>query len=166
MGLDPVNILMWVIAAVLGFVCYVKGRDKFKFGLNFATNQFKQVFIILLVAMMLASFLSKVVPDEMVGRWLGNDAGIQGILLASAIGGFVPGGPMITFPLIVALSKMGVALPSLVAFLTAWSAYAFHRIIAFEIPFVGWRLTTVRFVASIFLPPLAGILAGMMVEFW
>ena len=166
MRLDVVIFLMFAVAAAMGLLCYVKGRDNFKFGIDFAWNQFKQVFVILLVAMMLAAYLSKVVPEEMVGRWLGSEAGFQGILLASAIGGLVPGGPTITFPLIVALSKMGVALPSLIAFLTAWSCYAFHRIIAFEIPFVGWRLTTVRFIASFFVPPLAGVLAGLLVDVW
>ncbi len=72
---------------------------------------------------------------------------------------------MITFPLILALFKMNVAVPSLVAFITAWSVYAANRVIMFEVPLMGWRFTVLRLSSTFFIPPLTGVLAGLLVDF-
>ena len=48
----------------------------------------------------------------------------------------------------------------MVALLTAWSVFAFHRLMAFELPIMGWRFTAIRLIASAALPAFAGITAG------
>jgi uncharacterized membrane protein YraQ (UPF0718 family) len=155
---------MWAAAIGLGIVAWFRRRQAFRQGVMFGINQFKSVVIILAIAMLLANFVTALVPEDEVARLLGENAGIKGILLASLIGGFVPGGPMITFPIVVALVKMGVAIPSVIAFLTAWGTYAMHRVIIFELPLIGWRFVVVRWIASLIAPPVSGILAGLLVK--
>ena len=157
-------LVMALFAVVLGVIAWLRPGTAFRQGTTFAFRQFRQVILVMIVAMFLASFLTTLIPEAVVARWLGEEAGIKGILLASVIGGFVPGGPMITFPIIVALAKMGVATSSVIAFLTAWSVYAFHRIAVFEVPLIGWRITLIRFASSVLLPPLSGVLAGLLVD--
>jgi hypothetical protein len=69
----------------------------------------------------------------------------------------VPGGPILSFPIVVVLYKAGAGVPQLIAFLTAWSVFAFHRIMIYEVNLMGWRFTAVRLVSSLVLPPLAGL---------
>jgi hypothetical protein len=50
----------------------------------------------------------------------------------------------------------------LIAFITAWSVFAFHRIVMYEIPVMGIRFAMLRLLSSLILPPLAGILAAII----
>jgi uncharacterized membrane protein YraQ (UPF0718 family) len=111
------------------------------------------------VAILLAGFAAVMIPGEPVAGALGPDSGFVGILVASVAGGFVPSGPIVSFPLVVVLWKAGAGLPQLVAFLTAWSVFAFHRVLIYESTLMGWRFVALRLVASLVLPVLAGILA-------
>ncbi|MEX0730934.1 MAG: hypothetical protein WED00_11160 [Aquisalimonadaceae bacterium] len=109
-------------------------------------------------ALLAGSFLAALVPEAVVASLLGDASGLGGILIASALGAALPGGPMITFPLALALISAGVGMPQMVALITAWSVLAFHRVIAFELPALGWRLTGIRLLSSLLLPPCAGLL--------
>jgi len=44
-----------------------------------------------------------------------------------------------------------------VAYLTAWSLLALHRLVAWEVPILGARFALLRFAVSILLPILAGL---------
>lgn len=107
-------------------------------------------------ALLAGSFLATLIPEQLVHSVLGDNAGVGGILAATAVGAIMPGGPMITFPLALGLIKAGVGMPQMVTLITAWSVLAFHRVLAFELPALGWKLTGIRLLASILLAPLAG----------
>jgi hypothetical protein len=79
------------------------------------------------------------------------------------VGAFVPSGPIISFPLTLALAKAGVGVPQLVAFLAAWSVLSVHRLITWELPLLDARFNLVRFTASLALPPLSGLIATLLV---
>jgi uncharacterized membrane protein YraQ (UPF0718 family) len=115
------------------------------------------------VALLAAGFAAPLLPAELIATWLGHTSGWTGILIASAIGGFVPSGPVVSFPLALALAKAGVGVPQLVAFLTAWSLLSVHTMMAWELPVLGFRFAVLRFVSSLVLPPLSGFLAALMV---
>ena len=51
-----------------------------------------------------------------------------------------------------ALANSGVALSSLVAYMTAWSLFGLPRIIAWEAPLMGWRFVFARIVPSLPFP--------------
>jgi uncharacterized membrane protein YraQ (UPF0718 family) len=114
-------------------------------------------------AMMGAGFVATLLPERLVGEFLGGESGWSGILLASLVGGLVPSGPMISFPLTLALAKMGVGVPQLVAFLTAWSVLSVHRLITWELPLLELRFNVARYAASLVLPPLSGALAALLI---
>jgi hypothetical protein len=54
------------------------------------------------------------------------------------------------------------AIPARAAFVTAWSVFAFHRIVGWEVPLVGVRSATIRVLSSLVLPPLAGFQAALL----
>lgn len=114
-----------------------------------------------LVAMLLmAGFVARVLPGEVIGQAIGAESGLVGILVASAVGGFVPGGPIVAFPIVVVLFEAGAGVPQVVAFLTAWSAFALHRVMLYELTLLGWRFSVLRLASSAVLPPLAGLIAA------
>lgn len=115
-------------------------------------------------AVLAGSFLAELIPKEHVVALLGASSGLWGVLLASALGGFLPGGPMIAFPLLLALSKAGMGLPQMIALLTAWLLLAFHRILAYELPMLGPDFVRRRLLACFPLPLLAGFMAHALSE--
>ena len=53
----------------------------------------------------------------------------------------------------------------MIAFLTAWSLLALHRLVAWEIPILGWRLAALRYGVSLVIPVLAGLAARALTRF-
>ena len=125
-----------------------------------ATGEFLKPMILRLpLAIVAAGFLGALLPQTLVAGLLGDSAGVEGILLGSLLGGLLPGGPMVTFPLIVTVWQAGAGTAAMIAMLTAWSVYAFHRILAFEWPMMGWRFVVFRMIVSVGVPVLAGLFA-------
>lgn len=122
-------------------------------------EQLRPLLIRLPVALLAASFLAALIPERWMLMVLGDASGLTGILLASLLGAILPGGPIVSFPLAMALFSAGVGAPQLVALLTAWAVLALHRVMAFEIPMIGWGFAWRRLLASLILAPVAGLLA-------
>jgi len=164
--MDTVSIVVWVIALVLGIMAFFRPGRLHLQGLRIAWRYFYTMVPRMAVALLVSGFFSVLVPTELIASSIGAESGIRGIITASLVGGFTPGGPIIAFPVVFVLQKAGAGVPQLIAFLTAWSVFAFHRIIAFEVPLMGIRFTALRVLSSLVLPPLAGILAtGLAVVF-
>jgi uncharacterized membrane protein YraQ (UPF0718 family) len=110
------------------------------------------------------SLLVMLLPQQFIADKLGTAAGFEGIVYGSLLGGFLPGGPSIAFPVVVVLMNQGAQGGPLIALITAWSVLAMHRMLFFEIPFMGLRFAALRFVSSLILPPIAGVLAGFILH--
>ena len=115
----------------------------------------------LVPALLLAGLFQVVVPQEIVSRYFGREAGVKGLVMAMMAGVITPGGPMVSVPFLVALANSGAALPALVTYMTAWSLFGLQRIIAWEAPFMGWRFVTIRVVSSLAFPLIAGWLVKL-----
>jgi len=117
-------------------------------------------------AFLAAGFISKIVPAEVIGNIIGYESGMLGILLAALVGAITPAGPIVSFPIVVVLLAAGAGFPQVVSFLTAWSVFAFHRVIIYEIPLMGWRFVGIRLASSLVLPPLCASIVWVMMEAW
>jgi len=157
------SLLLWALALVLGLMALRRGRGTARLGLEVSLERFVAIIPRIAVALVTAGFVAKLLPGEPIAALIGAESGWRGILIASLTGGFVPAGPIISFPLVVVLYKAGAGIPQLVAFLTAWSVFAFHRVLIYETTLMGWRFSAVRLTSSLVLPPLSGFLtAGLM----
>ena len=114
----------------------------------------------LIPALLLAGLFQVVVPQEIVSRYFGREAGLKGLVMAMAAGVITPGGPMVSVPFLVALAHSGAALPALVTYMTAWSLFGLQRIIAWEAPLMGWKFVWVRVIPSLAFPVVAGWLVA------
>jgi uncharacterized membrane protein YraQ (UPF0718 family) len=121
-----------------------------------------RVLPLLVVAMPMAAFLSELIPPDVASGWLGPESGLSGIAIAGLAGGLIPGGPFVSFPLVLSFMKAGAGAPQMVALITGWAILGFHRVIAWEWPVLGGRFVAIRMISSILLPVLAGVLAGLL----
>lgn len=149
--------LLWGLTAVLAVLAWRKGR-LLEAG-RIAVDLTRSITIRLSVAVFAAGFMAQALPEIWLSRWLGHEAGVSGILLASLLGMLIPAGPMVLFPIAVALGHAGVGAPQLVALITGWSLIAPHRFFGWELPFMGLGFSWRRAVASIAFAPLAGLAA-------
>ncbi len=117
------------------------------------------------LALFAAQCLAALIPDDAVAAVIGEASGVSGILIAALAGGLLPGGPMVSFPIALVLAGEGAGTAQLVAMITGWSVFAFHRVISYEAPLLGWRFVALRMIASLPLPVLAG-LGTMAVLSW
>lgn len=158
--MSTVAIGLW--SAVAGLGAYVgrrKGVAALRRAGSFALGQASGLAVRLPMALLAASFLSQIIPTEHVAALLGPQTGLWGVVLASLVGGVLPGGPMTSFPLALVMFEAGAGPAQTVALLAGWSVFALHRVLAYEAPMMGWRFSGLRLAACFFLPPLAGLLA-------
>lgn len=105
------------------------------------------------------------VPQRVISEWLGGHSGWRGLILAATAGMITPGGPFAAFPLVLALHRAGADIGTTVTYITAWSVIGIHRLIVWELPFLGADLSLLRFAVSIPLPFIAGLLARYLAGF-
>lgn len=154
-------ILFAVTLAVAVYTWQRHGERAIVSALRFSADEGLRLAIRLPIALFAAACLAELIPDRAIAAVMGADTGLWGILAASVVGGLLPGGPMIAFPMALILAQSGAGGAQMVALVTGWSVFAFHRVIAYEGPMMGWRFVALRFAVSAFVPPVAGILAGV-----
>ena len=154
-------LFVWVLALTAGAALLLRPGGDVRAALRIARSNALMMAPRIPLALLGAGFLATLIPEERIAPWIGPESGWQGVLLAAAAGGFVPSGPMVSFPLAIALVKAGAGMPQTVAFLTAWSLLAFHRVLTWEIPFLGPGFAALRLSATWYLPLLTGLMAGL-----
>jgi uncharacterized membrane protein YraQ (UPF0718 family) len=157
-------VVLWGIAGILGILVARRDRMQFVDAMRSSLLTLISVLPRLCVAMILAGFIAKLIPSETIGHLIGYDTGWRGIALATLFGGLMPSGPMVAFPVVVVLRNADAGLPQIVAFLTAWSVFAWHRVLTYEVAILGWRFVTIRLMSSIVLPLVASLVAMVICE--
>ncbi len=153
-----------VFTALVGFAIW-RGGGSLQKGLTFGGKTFLSTLPLLIFAFGIAGLVQVLVPKEFVVKWLGAGSGIKGILIATAAGGFTPGGPYVSFPIVASLYKSGASIGTVVAFVTAWSVWAVARF-PLEMGLVGPKLAIARFLSTLIVPPLAGLFAQAVFGRW
>ena len=153
------TIVMGVIAIALLYIAYQRGGGEHIVGLKSAGNLLLQITPLLILAFIIAGMVQVLVPHEIISRWVGMESGFRGILIGSAIGGILPGGPYVSMPIVAGLLRTGASTGTMVALLTAWSLLAFTRL-PIEVGLLGWKFTFIRLACVFFFPPIAGFIAN------
>lgn len=158
----PLGFVLVMLAGLASYA-HLRQRGAHRAAVLRARDQFRSLAPRIPFALIAAECVGRLLPREYVAVLLGADAGLEGTLFAAVIGGFLPGGPMVAFPLAIALFRAGADQAPLVALLTAWSLLAINRTLLFEVPLMGVRFTLSRIAVSAPLPIVAGLLAAGIV---
>lgn len=122
---------------------------------------FVRVLPLLLPAFASAGLISVLAGKEETARWLGEGSGWKGILIGSAAGALVPGGPFVYFPVAAAFLVSGASIGSVVGFVTAKNLWSLSRL-PLEFALLGPEITLARFGITIVFPPLVGFAADLL----
>ena len=159
--MNSATIILWCIAGALFLYSWREGAGTVKRGGLLAWETTKQNALLLTLAFIIVGFVNILSPDELVKTWIGPNSGLRGILLAESIGMMLPGGPYVVFPLIAILFEAGAGLASVITVITSWSTQSLLTI-SFELPFMGWRFTVIRWSIGLFIPLFSGVAALLL----
>ncbi len=154
------TIVMALLAMILLLAGYYRGGGEHIAGTRTGLVMIVQILPLLIFAFIVAGMAQVLLPQDVIGRWVGAESGLRGLLLGSVAGGLAPGGPYVSLPLAAGLLKSGAGVGTMVAFLTGWSLLAFGRL-PMEVGILGWKLTAIRFASTLIFAPIAGLIAHL-----
>jgi uncharacterized membrane protein YraQ (UPF0718 family) len=152
------TIIMGVLAVVLIYLGYHKGQGQHVNGMKSAVDMTIEILPLLILAFIVAGMVQVLLPQELLSKWVGMESGMRGILLGTVAGGFSPGGPYVSLPIVAGLLRAGASVGTMVAFLTGWSLWSVSRM-PMDIGILGWKFALIRLACTFFFPPIAGLIA-------
>jgi len=152
------TLVLWSLAIGLLLHAWRRNDGSLGRGVKLGWQTMQRTILLLVIAFMVVGFVNVLSPQDLVQTWIGPDSGLQGLLLAEGIGMLLPGGPYVVFPLIAVLYQAGAGLAPAIVLITSWATLGLLSV-TFELPFMGWRFSAVRWGLGLFVPLLAGGLA-------
>lgn len=159
-GRDVGLLVVALVAIGAGAVCYVlKGPDVFFAVLADDLGLLLSILPKVLAGVLLAGLLAVLLPQDKVARWMGARSGLRGLFLAGFAGAILPGGPMMVFPLTVALGAAGADIGTATAFISGWALLNLNRTLVWEMSFFDPDFVFLRYALSLAVPLLLGLAA-------
>jgi uncharacterized membrane protein YraQ (UPF0718 family) len=163
-SMDTTVIVLAAATAVLLAVAFRQGPGVALDGLLAAWQTVRRNLLLLVLGFVLAGLVQVLIPKDLITRWLGDEAGIRGILIGCLVGGLVPGSPYATFPLVASLYHAGASLGAMVGFVSAWALWSVSRL-PVEMALIDPRPALIRYAVTFVVPPIAGLLAAAVDSF-
>jgi uncharacterized membrane protein YraQ (UPF0718 family) len=157
-----VDALLFFIAAVLALIAATRGRIVLRDSARESVLDFFKLMPRIMLGVIGAGYIAALLPQDVVGRWLGADSGAAGIAIAMLGGFLTPGGPVIGFSIGTAALKGGAGAPQVIAYTTAWALFAIQRLFIWELGVMPHKLVWLRIAASWPLPILAALGAMLL----
>jgi uncharacterized membrane protein YraQ (UPF0718 family) len=158
----------WSTAVILtlavssGVVVYLRdGTDKFIGILTKDLELFPGMLPKMAAGCLIAAFVTRLLPREVVARVVGAESGLLGLFIAMMMGAVLPGGPLTIYPVAGAFLLLGADVGTAIAFITAWNLLGYNRALIWELPFFGPEYVGWRIMIALPLPIVAGLLARM-----
>lgn len=145
-GLIFVTVLLCLSGAG---VWITRGPDRFLnllwFDLGFAVTLLPKI----LGGIVLATALGLSLPRERVVTLIGPDSGWRGLTIAAAAGAVMPGGPLVIYPLTLALIASGADIAAGVTIVLAWILLSLNRTLVWELSFIPADVVALRFFMTL-----------------
>lgn len=159
-GFGPMFFALLVVALLSGVAVWVmKGETVFRQALADDWALLVDTMPRVIAAVGAAGMLWVLVPREKVAAMVGRGSGVLGLVAATVAGTITVGGPTAAFPLLAILGAVGADRGVMVAYITAWATLGLQRILTWDVPMMGADFSTLRFVATMALPLVAGLIA-------
>lgn len=159
--MNVATLTLSVLALFLLAYAWRRNDGSHRRGIVLGWRTLRRTLPLLLVAFTVVGYINVLSPQDLVQDWLGPDSGWRGLFLAEGVGMLLPGGPYVVFPLIAILYQAGAGVGPAVTLVTSWATLAVISV-SFELPFMGWRFTAVRWGLSLVVPLAAGGLAQLI----
>ena len=126
-------------------------------GLLQGWSTLQDTFHLLVLAFIIVGYATVLIPLTGLHNWIGPDSGGRGLLLALGMGTFLPGGPYVILPLIGTLNDLGIGLGATIALINGWAGLSLLNA-AWEMRYLGWQFTAVRWTLMLLFLLLIGFL--------
>ena len=156
--MDFTTVLLIIVAILFILLAYQRHDGSLMIGLRSGGQTFLKLIPLFIAVFIIVGLSEVLVPKELVSRWLGEQSGWRGILLASGLGMVMPPSIFVSFPLAATLYKAGAGIGAGVAFVTSWSLLTLFRM-PLEVSIVGLRPTLIRMGVGLIFPIIAGFVA-------
>ncbi len=139
-----------LVATVTAVILSLVFRDKGALTWRVSWQYLKEMIFVLPAVMVIMGLFAVWVDRRIVIKYLGQESGLPGLLLAVALG-TLPTGPLyVAFPLAAMLLKKGARVANVLAFLCSWAALSIPAELM-ELRFMGWKFTVLRLGLTFFL---------------
>ena len=163
MDMSLLSLLVLVSVALIATLW--KGRWQLLIsGFKQSGNLVRQVWLRLILGFTLGGLIKVLIPSSMIMEWLGPTSGFKGILIASAAGALITGGPYVSLPIVTSLYTAGAGVGPVIAFLVAVPSLSLPNLFTWHIPFLGTRIALSRYIVGIFIPPVVGLAGGAIYQ--
>lgn len=150
----------FAFAAASGAACYlILGPAAFAEAVADDIEMLIETVPRIVAALAIAGLIWVMLPRDKLMRLIGVEAGWRGLVIASIAGMITPGGPSSAFALLAMLGRAGADRGALVAYVTAWAMLGIQRMLVWDVPFMGAEFSLTRFLVSLPLPVVAGLIA-------
>ena len=123
-----VNLLLWVLVAMLGAMAARRGGGLLPYGVREGLYEFLRLSPRIMIGVIGSGFIAAVLPRDIIGAWLGPHSGFAGLVIAALGGALTPGGAVVGFAIGSAALKSGAGAPQVIAYSTAWALQSrFHQ---------------------------------------
>ena len=149
---DPSLITMTSLLTVVSVIAFaLHGAEGLLDGATGSLDLVRRAGPALVLGFILAGLLTVLLPPSRVGRWMGDEAGLRGVLIGMVAGVFSPGGPYVMYPIAAALMHGGAGITPIAAFTAARNIFTANRFLVYDIPFLGPPLAIARLLATVWL---------------
>lgn len=155
------TVLLGLLALALASLAWRRHDGTFTRGVREAWRTTRQTGPLLVIAFLIVGYANVLAPQQLIQAWIGPESGWKGLLLGELVGMVLPGGPYVVFPLIAVLYKAGAGIGPAVTIITSWAMLGLVSV-SFELPFMGWRFTAVRWTLGLVFPVVCGFLATLL----
>ena len=157
------TLTMIVLAAGLWSYAWWRRDGSHWRGLLRGWSTLKSTFPLLGLAFIIVGYATVLVPETGLQGWIGSDSGWSGLILALGMGTFIPGGPYVALPLIGTLNDLGIGVGATIALVNGWAGLSLLHA-AWELRYLGWRFTAIRWTLTLVFLLLIGSLAQAIIE--
>lgn len=159
-GFGPMFFVFVALAILSGLlVWWLKGEAVFQEALADDVAMLVDTVPRVIGAVAVAGLLWVLIPRERIAGLIGRESGVLGLIFAAVAGTITPGGPTSAFALLAMIGGMGADRGLMVSYITAWATLGLQRILTWDVPMMGFDFSSLRFLSTLPLPVLAGMLA-------
>ncbi len=157
-GVQVKSALAFFGLMVVGLLVIVSRAKRFDALGTALWSQSKSLVPLLTFAVLIAACVEVLVSPDDVTRWIGNDAGLKGVVVAWVAGAVTPGGGPIGLPLAALLSSRGASFPAVLTYVVSMSLLSLIRL-PMEWGILGSRFTLLKWGLTALVPPLLGLVS-------
>lgn len=149
-----------IVAVVIVFAVFkIIFPGKFMPALNMSGRYTKEMISIFPAVLLIMGLADVWMPASLVKKYLGQNSGIKGKMLAVLLGS-LPAGPMyVAFPLAAELLRKKASISNIIVFLGVWASMKIPQI-GVEIKFIGVKFAFLRFVFTL----ISVLIIGSIIE--